>query len=105
MERMTTTMTRSWTSKLSTGILRSRQGSAYKDRQRNAGLFFRQLVKETRWVPESEQGISLRNPMRLGLAEAGGAGTALTKHTLGIQSAASEHPEPQGARGSRMVVM
>ena len=30
--------------------------------------------------------------------EHSGAGTALTKHTLGIQSAASEHPEPQGAR-------
>ena len=34
-----------------------------------------------------------------------GAGTASPKHALGIQLAASEHPEPQGARGSRTVVM
>ena len=38
-------------------------------------------------------------------AHTSGAGTASPKHTLGIQLAASEHPEPQGARGSRTVVM
>jgi hypothetical protein len=35
----------------------------------------------------------------------GGAGTASTKHTLGIELAASEHPEPQGARETRTTVM